>query len=254
MQEVEKRGFGPFRAVKAIGRLLRDPSDTAQVFEVFGAIGAPSVHHHIRTLRTTPQGQALLKDRPSLADALAGSKAEDFAPGTLGHEYHRFLAREGITTEGLVSMAPAGHDKLHGDARYFADRIVAQHDLWHVLTGYHGDIIGETCLLAFTARQTGNPAAAALVAMLYLVGGRKLGARGMIRDAYRRAGTAEHLAVVRWEEHLHTPLDVLRRELGLGEPPAYTPVRPEQLGPRGMFGPIDATSSSSPVGQSFARQ
>ena len=36
--------------------------------------------------------------------------------------------------------------------------IRASHDLWHVLTGYHRDYLGELQLLAFSYYQTGSPA------------------------------------------------------------------------------------------------
>lgn len=39
------------------------------------------------------------------------------------------------------------------------------HDLWHVLTGYSGDVLGETALLGFIFAQTGNPGVALIIAL-----------------------------------------------------------------------------------------
>ena len=48
---------------------------------------------------------------------------------------------------------PAELDEHHPYAWFFR-RVRDLHDLWHVLTGYGRDPLGEVCLLAFTYAQT----------------------------------------------------------------------------------------------------
>lgn len=104
------------------------------------------------------------------------------------------------------------------------------HDLWHVVTGYETDLIGEASVLAFTASQTESPGTTLLVAGGYL---RSLGfprgightARTQIRAAWRRGKSAAWLPAVEWEKRLREPLDVVRAELGLGAPPVYEKLR-----------------------------
>ncbi|MEM6997111.1 MAG: Coq4 family protein, partial [Myxococcota bacterium] len=105
----------PLRALKALGRLLRDPNDTSQVFEIIGALGARAIRRKARVLKAHPTGQRLLADRPSLRRALAQSTDTEFSPGTLGHAYHAFLRREAITTDGLIAVSDASTRALHDD-------------------------------------------------------------------------------------------------------------------------------------------
>ena len=45
---------------------------------------------------------------------------------------------------------------VRSEAEAFGARLRDMHDLWHVVTGYNRDILGELALLAFTFEQTGN--------------------------------------------------------------------------------------------------
>ncbi len=238
MKTPETVRLQPLRALRALGRLLRDPNDTEQVFEIIGALGARATRRKVRRLRAHEGGRALLAEQPSLMAALSSSAPEDFQPGTLGHAYHAFLRREGISTGGLVAVSDASTRALSDDALYLSQRLTHQHDLWHVLAGYEGDIVGETALLAFSFAQTRNPGIALMVATFYVLFGGRLKIRGLIRDAYRRGRRAKDLAAVRWEDTLHEPLSTLRRTLGVGEPPVYAPLRAGQLGPKGLLGPL----------------
>lgn len=228
------------RAVRALGRLLRDPNDTEQVFEILGALGGRAIYRRTLAMRKTEQGRALLDSRPSLLAALHSTTVTDFAPGTLGRAYHEFLIREGITTDGLVAVSDASTENLADDTLFMSERMTQSHDLWHVVTGYEGDIVGEAALLAFTYAQVRNPGILLIVAALYLTAGGKLGARPVIREAYRRGKRARDFTAVHWEEALRRPLEELRERLSVDAPPTYRRVRTEQLGPRGLLGPVPA--------------
>lgn len=230
----------PLRALRALGRILRDPNDTEQVFEILGAMGGRAIRRRAMALRKTERGRALLDAQPNLLDALHGTTADDFAPGTLGRAYHEFLIREGITTDGLVAVSDASTENLSDDTLYLSERMTKSHDLWHVIAGYEGDIIGEASLLAFTYAQVRNPGILLLVGALYMTAAGKLGARPVIREAYRRGNEARDLVGFHWEDALHRPLSEVRARLGVGEPPKYRPIRAEQLGPRGLLGPVPA--------------
>jgi len=238
MQKPAQARIQPMRALRALGRLLRDPNDTEQVFEIIGALGARAMRRKVADLEQTQQGRALLSDRPSLMAALATSRAEDFAPDTLGAHYHAFLRREGITTDGLVAVSTASTERLADDTLYLSERGTQQHDLWHILTGYQGDIVGEMALLAFSAPQTRNPGIMLIATTLYVVVAGRLGVRALMREAYRRGKRAVDLQQVRWEDELHAPLPALRSALNVDAPPQYLQVRAEDLGPKGLLGPM----------------
>jgi len=147
--------------------------------------------------------------------------------GSLGREYLRFLDREGITTEGLVDASRAGRHEdgsVSPELVYLRNRMRDSHDLWHVVTGYHGDLIGEASLLAFTFAQTRNPGIGLVVAAAWLRG-RESSVRRMIRRGFLRGRRAAWLPDVRWEELLHLPVAEVRRRLNVDAPPEYQPVR-----------------------------
>src|SRR5262245_59091277 len=100
------------------------------------------------------------------------------------------------------------------------------HDLWHMITGYGRDLVGEACVLAVTYAQTKNRGIGAIVAMAYWRAGRELrSARVAIREAYRRGKRAAWLPAADWEALLARPLREVREQLGFGEPPQYEAVR-----------------------------
>jgi ubiquinone biosynthesis protein COQ4 len=68
---------------------------------------------------------------------------------------------ENLTAEGLVGAAEEAGIDFTGETQFPEFRrlflhLQVSHDLWHVLTGYGRDAIGEMCNLAFTRAQTRN--------------------------------------------------------------------------------------------------
>ncbi len=228
----------PIRALRALARLLRDPNDTEQVFEVLAALGGRALRNKARQLRRSDIGRALLDERPSLLATLAAAGPETYAAGTLGHAYQAFVTREQITTDGLVAISDASKRNLDDDALYLSERVTQAHDLWHVVAGYEGDIVGEACLLAFTHPHTRNPGIALMAGALYIVAGGRLGIRGLMGAAYDRGKRSADLITVRWEDLLHRPLEEVRQHLAVDDPPVYRQVRAADLGPKGLFGPL----------------
>ncbi len=83
----------------------------------------------------------------------------------MGRAYLAFCDREGITPGGLVEASMLeDRDLLEPRFRYMADRLRDSHDLWHVVTGYRTDLLGENAVLAFTAAQTDSVGVGVLAA------------------------------------------------------------------------------------------
>jgi ubiquinone biosynthesis protein COQ4 len=98
------------------------------------------------------------------------------------------------------------------------------HDLWHVVTGYKGDLIGEASLLAFSFAQTWNPGIGFIVGVA-LLRGREPSVRRLIWQGFTRGARAEWLPAIEWEKLLALPLSTVRRTLNTGSPPVYQTVR-----------------------------
>ena len=97
------------------------------------------------------------------------------------------------------------------------------HDLWHVVTGYGTDLIGELALIAFTNVQLPSRAFRMLVTLGRFFNEFKLpGTRALVGDAERRAREAVWLPAQDWEALLERPLDEIRETLRVGPPPSYT--------------------------------
>lgn len=219
----------PLDAVRAIRALIRDPDDTARVFDVIDALSGPTGDRLYQRFRRTEVGGRLLDERPDLRARLSDRNAlRELPVGTLGRTYAEFMSREQISADGLVAASEHTRDALPPERRWFADRLRDMHDLWHVVTGYERDLLGEASLLAFTYAQTRNPGIGAIVATAWWRAGRVAPkARRLIGDGYRRGRNAAWLPGQPWEELLALALPEVRKRLAVGEPPVYEQVRSE---------------------------
>jgi ubiquinone biosynthesis protein COQ4 len=224
--------FSPRRALTALGRLLRDPDDLPQVFTLIQSISGRSPLRLLKRLRATERGARLLERRPDIVPLLSDREALRRLPaGSLGRAYLDFVESEGISAQGIMDAAARGRaaEELPADLEYLHARMRDTHDLWHAVTGYKGDVLGEAALLAFLLAQTRNPGVAliVLVALFKTRGDRD--ARQLIVDGFRRGRRAAWLPDVEWEALLAQPVADVRSQLGVAAPPVYTPVRSSEL-------------------------
>jgi ubiquinone biosynthesis protein COQ4 len=230
---MKKNRIRPLDALRAIRALTANPDDTARVFDVIDALSGRSGERMFERFRRTEAGARMLAERPDLLATLSDRECLlALPPGTLGRTYAEFMGREQISADGLVDASIEGGSdpdpELPEERRWFGARMRDMHDLWHVVTGYQRDLLGEGSLLAFTYAQTRNRGIGLIVAVAYYRAGRALPeARPLIRGGYRRGRSAAWLPGQSWEELLALPLDEVRRRLEVGEPPVYGQVRSE---------------------------
>ena len=99
------------------------------------------------------------------------------------------------------------------------------HDLWHAVTGYRGDVLGETALLAFSLAQTWNLGIATVLVVGLLKTMNEPETRSLVLDGFRRGLRAVWLAAVDWEALLAQPVQEVRALLNIDTLPVYTPLR-----------------------------
>jgi ubiquinone biosynthesis protein COQ4 len=221
------------QALSAVRRLLQDPNDTRQVFRLLSALSPRTPGGLRRRFLDSAGGARLLEARPDLRARLRDRAALQALPeGSLGRAYLRFMDATRITADGLVE-ASVEHESQSGDDvdRFIGDRLRDAHDLWHVVTGYGGDLTGEAALLAFTLAQTRAPGIAVLVAVGYAIA-RDPDVRRLILDAFARGLRSAWMPAVAWEDLLGEDVDLVRARLRVGAPPAYEPFLATEL-PRG---------------------
>jgi len=220
-------------ALRALRRLLRDKEDTGQVFEIMGALNGDSTMKGYLRLLETPQGGRLAYERVELAPRLMDDAwLDSFAPGTVGAAYRHFVRSENLSAEGLaeISRSRRGPIDVSHPYAWFGRRTRDVHDLWHILSGYHRDGLGEACLVAFSFAQTGSLgwALIALGAALRPRRGAKHPFRRAIWQGYQRGKAAKWLAGEDYEALMSEPLDAARRRLNITPATIYDAIPPAE--------------------------
>ena len=219
----------PLVALKAMRAVLRNAEDTRQVFIATRALRGRSGERTFRRFAASPVGVQVLAERRSLLARLSDQAALASAPPrSLAHAYCAFMAEEDLSAVGLAYASNVAEvADLPPDALLFRDRLRDVHDLFHVLTGYGRDPLGELCVLAVTYTQTRN---AGLLLIVVLGGLRIVRTSGRwdvvaaLREALRRGRRTEWLPGQDWEALLDRPLDQVRQELGVVAGRRYRPL------------------------------
>jgi ubiquinone biosynthesis protein COQ4 len=144
-------------AGRAIGRLMKDKEDTKAVFEIMRALSGNTIPKGYNKLLGSVEGgkialraqelQPLLDDHETMAKLPSGS---------VGRAYLDFVQGRKISAQGLADESRKTGDDIDAAHPYswYARRMRDVHDLWHVLTGYETDALGEVCVVAFSYAQT----------------------------------------------------------------------------------------------------
>ncbi len=216
-------------AFRALRRLLGDPDATGQVFEIMRALNPPATKRGYLRLIDAPAGARLAYERTELAPRLMDRDwLSGFAPGTVGAAYRDFVWSENLSADGLVQESQrglgAGLVDVPSPIAWYGRRIRDTHDLWHILSGYGRDPLGEACLVAFSYSQT-RGLGWLLIALGAAVRSEGVpGVRGAIHEGYRNGKRAAWLPSVDYEALMAEPLEAARERLGIAPPTRYRAV------------------------------
>jgi len=223
----------PINALRALSRLLKDKEDTAQVFEIMRSLSGRSIPDGYARLLKTPAGGSIAFRHQEIADILSDKEFLSRLPeGSVGRAYLHFTTAENISAQGLIEESRKGIDEgidsLHPYA-WYGRRLRDIHDLWHVLSGYGRDALGETCLVAFSYAQTKSHGFALIAA----AGALKLRqeVRGQpcpraVWEGYRNGRKAAWLPGEDYVRLLAEPLTAARARLNIAHPATYHSVPP----------------------------
>ncbi|HET6613948.1 MAG TPA: Coq4 family protein, partial [Kofleriaceae bacterium] len=144
--------------IDATRKALLNPQDTEQAFRIADALSFGAPKRITRRYRRSPIGRSRLADRRQLLDVLLDRAALEAMPAaSVGRAYLDFLDSEGITAGGLVAASEAAHGaNSDPDVAFVQQELRDMHDLWHTVTGYRGDLLGEAGVLAFSFGQLGH--------------------------------------------------------------------------------------------------
>jgi ubiquinone biosynthesis protein COQ4 len=207
-------------AFRSLRRLLADKDDTRQVFEIMRALNGRSTAKGYQKLLTTADGGRIAYQRQELAARLMDDAwLDSFPAGSVGAAYRDFVRSEDLSAEGLAEVSREGAEAIDDEHPYawFGRRTRDIHDIWHILSGYHRDALGESCLVAFSYAQTGGLgwALIALGAVSKARGDKEHPYVKAIWQGYKRGKAAKWLLGEDYESLLNEPLDAARRRLGI---------------------------------------
>lgn len=156
------RPINPWKAWQAFQGLVRNKEDTRYVFAFFENVNGRSYTKFYERFTASDYGQSILADREQVGRVLNDrATLESYGPGTFAAAYLDYLDSEDLKPEGVFeahwAQAPremaAMRDNWPG--LYAVSYMMSlTHDLYHVLSGYSRDPLGEALLLVFTGTQT----------------------------------------------------------------------------------------------------
>ena len=220
--------YRPLRAIKSFQGLIKDKEDTSLVFKIFESLPSREFLPRVAALALSERGEFLRSTEPALAEVLDDHAALRRTPkGSLAHAYCDFMEAEGLTAAGLVAESErSGRARFPDLVEWFINRSRDTHDLFHVLTGYGRDALGEQCVLLFTHGQApsqghlliGYAGAANITKMTK---SSKAPVFGAVRQAHRTGRGAPPLISQPIRKLIERPLAEVRSALKIPEPDRY---------------------------------
>ena len=217
------------RALKAFGALLRNKEDTAQVFEIMRALnGRSTARAYDRLLRSSAGGRMAYQHEELMEHLDDDAAMAAYPPGSVGAQYLAWRTAEGLSAEGLARESRKGLDLTKYETNHpyawFGRRIRDVHDLWHILSGYGRDSLGESCLVAFSYAQTRGPGWA-LIAIGAALNAKRLGGGrehiAAIWQGFQRGRKAKWLLAEDYHVILAESAETARRRLNITPPTKY---------------------------------
>lgn len=220
--------YRPLRAIRNFQMLMKDKEDTAAVFRIFESLPSKDFLPRIAGLALSERGTYLRQTEPSLPEILDDHAALRRTPkGSLAHAYCDFMEAEGLSAAGLVAESErAGRPRFPDLVEWYVNRSRDTHDMFHVLTGYGRDALGEASVLLFTHGQSpsqghlliGYAGAANIKKMAK---GTKASVFGAVREAHRIGKGAPPLIDQPIRQLLERPLEDVRAALRIPQPVKY---------------------------------
>lgn len=257
--ERERTGLRPVKAWKHFRNLIADKEDTEQVFHIIEALRDRRFERHARTFYATPAGQKVLATNEYLPDLLDDhARLEQLPADTVAAAYVAFMQREGLSAAGLVAESEkfrSGDTRFDDQLERFGNRLRDTHDLFHILSGYGRDALGEQCVLAFSYGM--NPTWGIL--FIAWAGARELNKRlpadvnvyAAVREAQRMGRAAGNIAHQDIAALLAEPLTEARKRLNIGDTAAYdaahAAMRAHGIDPYDLLGTNKAHAAISDV-------
>lgn len=213
----------PFRYALAVGRFLKSKTSDEIIPEVAiieigfarSRLGRRLARWEktIEHLKNDPRTREAIEVEP-VQDPIVLEELESMPRGTLGSVFAEHCRNRGINPN-LVQVP------LEEESDWLLNHLFQSHDVWHVVTGWANDEVGEVGLAGFYCGQLRSPPFFIFLYGLILI-------KAVVRREHNldamisaftsgfQAGRQTHpLFGVVWKDHWLTPLDELRESFGI---------------------------------------
>ncbi|WP_284125293.1 Coq4 family protein [Parerythrobacter aestuarii] len=222
-------GFRPFKAFHHFSKLVKDKEDTEQVFHIIDALKTRKSVRQMEEFLATDEAKILLErdeELPKLLDDHA--RWSQCPPNSLARHYIDFMEREQLTAAGLVAESykfKPKEERLPDLYEWYIERLRDTHDLFHVLTGYGRDPLGEMCLLGFSYEQNHSPGVLFITLMAARQNKKESGLKepvdAAVREGRRLGREAQKIAHSDLLSMMSEDIGDVRTRLNIGTPVAY---------------------------------
>lgn len=224
----EKPTFRPLEALRRMRKLIANKEDTEQVFHIISALNGNHMLKEMDAFAATEAGAARMAERRYLPPILDDhDELLKLPEGTVGRAYVDFMRREGLTAQGLVDESEKFFTEDYGDlVQWYGNRKRDTHDMFHVLSGYGRDGLGEASLLGFTHGQSGGGRGVIFISYMGCRQVRKVAPPGVdvmacFHEGRRNGKAAQKIVEQDIVALVEEPLEAARERLNIKRPVAY---------------------------------
>ncbi|EFP80984.1 Ubiquinone biosynthesis protein [Puccinia graminis f. sp. tritici] len=209
-----------FLAIGSALASLNNPYRADMIAVLSETTGGPFLARLRDQMLADEAGRRLLRDRPRINTSTVDLISLDQLPqGTFGKEYCNWLRWCNVSPDTREPVRFIDSPEL----AYVMQRYRECHDFYHVISGpFPVNISGEIVVKWVELANMGLPVAglSAIFGPLRLASEKR---RELLRTyvpwALRMGSSCKPLICVEWEKHWETPIDQLKRSLGISEPP-----------------------------------
>ncbi|HEY9842275.1 MAG: Coq4 family protein [Candidatus Sericytochromatia bacterium] len=200
-------------------KLLINKDDISPIFQGRSFTRHKSFAVSLQTFREDPDTAALLDERYLSERPYDLEALRQLPAGTLGHEFAGHM----LAYKLEIVFYPPLEQTENGDIAYLRKRARQTHDIHHVVLGFPAIDSGEMAISAFYLAQHNVPLSALLIGFGFLYAILREPERieelmNAIQLGWQIGKRARKLMGVRWEDYWETPIDDVRRLLGVPIP------------------------------------
>ncbi|NJM71600.1 MAG: hypothetical protein HC862_16045 [Scytonema sp. RU_4_4] len=199
-------------ALQAFIRLAKNPGETLAVFEMGQSLNRTELYElGVEYLKSNPDIEALVRER-YIASTPDMDALLQLPQDSLGYCYAAHMKRLNFDPNFFP------HVEVKDDNSCLELRIKQTHDIWHIVTGFGTDEVGEYGLQGFTLAQTHLPVSIAILASglfhtMLRYPNRMNEVLGVLLRGYDMGVKAKPFLSQKWEEDWEKPLAQWRSKL-----------------------------------------